>query len=45
MNDYIVEGRQDEQSWTCRVVANPLGYLSKGEQEAFRENLIIEVPS
>jgi predicted phosphodiesterase len=34
-NDYTVQG--------CRVVANPLGYLSKGEQESFRENLIIEV--
>jgi predicted phosphodiesterase len=43
MNDYIVEGRKDGQSWACRVVANPLGYLSKGEQTAFRENLIIEV--
>jgi hypothetical protein len=24
-------------------VANPLGYSSKGEQEAFREDLVIEV--
>lgn len=45
MNDYLVEGRKDGQSWACRVVANPLGYFSKGEQAAFRENLIIEVPS
>jgi predicted phosphodiesterase len=45
MNDYIAEGKQGEQPWKCRVVANPLGYLSKGEQEAFRENLIIEVAS
>jgi predicted phosphodiesterase len=43
MNDYIVEGSKDGQSWACRVVANPLGYFSKGEQAAFRENLIIEV--
>lgn len=43
MNDYMVEGSQDGQSWACRVVANPLGYFSKGEQAAFRENLIIEV--
>ncbi len=28
----------------CRVVANPLGYLRKGEQELFRPNLAIEVP-
>jgi predicted phosphodiesterase len=43
MNDYIVQGEKDGESWACRVVANPLGYLSKGEQEAFRENLVIEV--
>ena len=28
----------------CRVVANPLGYRSKGEQEGFRPHLLIEVP-
>ena len=28
----------------CRVVANPLGYAAKGEQEAFRPDLLIEVP-
>ncbi len=43
MNDYIVKGEKDGQDWACRVVANPLGYLSKGEQAAFRENLVIEV--
>lgn len=42
-NDYIVDGNKNGQPWTCRVVANPLGYLSKGEQESFRENLVIEV--
>ncbi|MFM9433406.1 putative phosphodiesterase [Janthinobacterium sp. CG_23.3] len=45
MNDYIVQGNQDGRPWTCRVVANPLGYLSKGEQEGFRGNLVIQVPS
>ena len=35
MNDYVVNG--------CRVVANPLGYLSKNEQIQFRENLVIEI--
>lgn len=44
LNDYIVEGRKDGQPWACRVVANPLGYFNNGEQAAFRENLIIEVP-
>jgi predicted phosphodiesterase len=35
LNDYVVEG--------CRVVANPLGYLSKNEQVQFRPELVIEV--
>jgi predicted phosphodiesterase len=43
MNDYLVKGTANGESWACRVVANPLGYLSKGEQAAFRENLIIDV--
>lgn len=43
MNDYVVRGAKDGQPWACRVVANPLGYLSKGEQAAFRENLVIEI--
>jgi hypothetical protein len=43
LNDYIVKGDKDGMPWACRVVANPLGYLSKGEQEAFRQDLIIEV--
>lgn len=41
MNDYVVEGRDGPHSWSCRVVANPLGYLSKGEQEGFRQELAI----
>lgn len=45
MNDYVTEGRTDGRAWRCRVVANPLGYLSKGEQEAFRPHLVIELPS
>jgi Calcineurin-like phosphoesterase len=28
----------------CRVVANPLGYAAKGEQDGFRPDLLIEVP-
>ncbi|WP_137174435.1 metallophosphoesterase [Massilia sp. HP4] len=43
MNDYLVEGRDGPLSWSCRVVANPLGYLSKGEQEGFRQDLLIEL--
>jgi len=34
--DYVKDG--------CRVVANPLGYRSKGEQEGFRPNWLVEVP-
>jgi predicted phosphodiesterase len=35
LNDYHVQD--------CRVVANPLGYLSKDEQVQFRPHLVIEV--
>lgn len=41
MNDYIVECRDGPLAWRCRVVANPLGYLSKGEQDGFRPELVI----
>ena len=34
-NDYVQHG--------CRIVANPLGYLRKGEQQAFQPSLRIEV--
>jgi hypothetical protein len=33
----------DYQAGPCRVVANTLGYAAKGEQEGFREQLVIEV--
>jgi len=42
-NDYVASGENDAGPWSCRVVANPLGYLSKGEQEAFRPELVIEL--
>lgn len=42
-NDYIASGEGEAGPWRCRVVANPLGYLSKGEQEAFRPELVIEL--
>lgn len=44
LNDYVVEGEQDGRHWRCRVVANPLGYESKGEQEGFREGFFIDLP-
>ncbi|MBC7601803.1 MAG: metallophosphoesterase [Ramlibacter sp.] len=35
--DYVAQG--------CRVIANTLGYAAKGEQEGFREQLLIDIPS
>ncbi|GAA4336150.1 metallophosphoesterase family protein [Variovorax defluvii] len=35
--DYVKDG--------CRVAANPLGYVGKGEQEGFRPDWLIEVPA
>lgn len=43
INDYIVEGQEGAQPWRCRVVANPLGYAAKGEQDSFRPGLVIEL--
>jgi hypothetical protein len=45
LNDYVAEGSIDGRAWRCRIVANPLGYLSKGEQEAFRPELVIQLPA
>jgi len=42
-NDYVVEIDTGGRRRACRVLANPLGYASKGEQEAFRPELVIEV--
>ncbi|MFC5547041.1 metallophosphoesterase [Massilia aerilata] len=42
-NDYLVEGEAGGVRRTCRVVANPLGYATKGEQAAFRPDLVIEL--
>lgn len=45
LNDFVVQGTSGGKDYSCRVVANPLGYASKGEQAAFRERLVIDVPS
>ncbi|OWQ46405.1 metallophosphoesterase [Roseateles noduli] len=45
-HDYVVEsasGPRGETPHRCRVVANPLGYANKGEQEDYRPDLVIEV--
>jgi Icc-related predicted phosphoesterase len=34
----------DYRKGGCRVVANPLGYQGKGEQEGFRPHLLVDVP-
>lgn len=44
VNEFVVQGKAHGAAYACRVVANPLGYASKGEQSAFRERLVIEVP-
>lgn len=47
LNDYVVETARPERGdgavHRCRVVANPLGYEKKGEQEDFRPELVIEI--
>lgn len=45
LNDYVVRGVAQGRDFACRVVANPLGYVNKGEQEGFREAFVVEVPS
>ncbi|GAB2486188.1 metallophosphoesterase family protein [Comamonas humi] len=45
-SDYVVSGtRDDGRPWRCRVVANPLGYARKGEQEGFRPGFTVQVPA
>jgi hypothetical protein len=36
-HDYMLAG--------CRIVANPLGYARKGEQEGFLPQLLVKVPA
>jgi hypothetical protein len=36
--------QQDYLAGGCRVVANTLGYAARGEQEGFREQLVLDVP-
>jgi Icc-related predicted phosphoesterase len=41
--DYVVTGMRHGVEKSCHVIANPLGYLEKGEQEGYRAGLVIEV--
>lgn len=43
VNDYVAAGTRVGVPWSCRVVANPLGYANKGEQAAFRPELVIDL--
>lgn len=44
--DYLARGqRADGSAWRCRVVANPLGYARKGEQQAFDPQFSVNVPT
>lgn len=43
-SDYLAKGvRVDGSDWQCRVVANPLGYARKGEQESFVPHCVVQV--
>ncbi|MGQ0597444.1 metallophosphoesterase [Aquabacterium sp.] len=41
--DYLKRGQHEGQAWQCRVAANPRGYVSKGEQETFVEQFVIDL--
>ena len=43
-NDFIVSGTEGGKPFSCRVVANPRGYPEKGEDRAFDEKFVIEIP-
>jgi len=43
-SDYCADGlHADGRRWACRVVANPLGYARKGEQDAFLQHCVVAV--
>jgi len=42
-NDFVVSGMHDDKPFSCRVVANPRGYTSKGEDKAFQEEFVLEI--
>ena len=43
-NDFVVSGTEAGKPFSCRVVANPRGYPEKGEDRAFDETFVIELP-
>jgi predicted phosphodiesterase len=44
-NNYTVRGMLDGREFACHVVANPMGYMRKGEQKAFIEGFVVDVPA
>lgn len=43
-SDYLHHGQRGGHPHQCRVVANPLGYAHKGEQEGHRPGLLLTLP-
>jgi hypothetical protein len=43
-NNYTVRGTSARGEFSCQVVANPMGYLHKGEQANFVEGFVVDVP-
>jgi hypothetical protein len=42
-HDYVADGQIGGRKWRCRVVANPMGYVSKGEQAGFVPQFTVDV--
>lgn len=43
-NDFVASSVEKGKPFSCRVVANPHGYRNKGEDKAFKENFVVELP-
>ena len=42
-NDFMVQGQCDGRDYACRVVANPRGYLDKGEHASYQEQWVVDL--
>lgn len=42
-NDYLASGTANGVAWQCRVVANPLGYAMKDEQQDFIADRCVDI--
>jgi hypothetical protein len=44
-NDFVASGiGEDGKPFSCRVVANPRGYVKRGEDKDFQEMFVVELP-